>query len=578
MLAGFLRRTALTIGAMLVSLSVAHAGALLTWDFVPSPVTVASTATVQMNAVLHNNSSVTYTVNVNGYGFNQDTLIGEWSQLPNRLLGPGPYLLTNSIPTLQQSFSALTLAPGGSSSFSFGTLTPIHSPVAAGSYSMNSDINFGSDWINSQNPFTVSVALPPTVSTLAKLANDVYGSNLGADGYSVTKLANDATTGFAANVYKNSSTNQVVVSVRGTDLNDSIDSGTYNLLADASFAKDGAASTLLLSYTQQLTTLIQGIHDTDPNSAITLTGHSLGGAVAQIVGNAAGVGVVSFDAPGAKNALTFTENQDLLAGLNGYRFNTPTTSITNIRLQGDEVSLVGKPVIAGGDSQLGTTVSVPNPNPNFNVWSISGNHKMATLEKQVEAYCPVTAAGCTSGYTGEANITGILIGGARAICNPLGFIGLPIPNFCEDFLISTLANNPNFIDPAPGNGYVFQEAVNSPFIDDITLPMLSDVFGWSLSYHDQFGWSPYSTQMGEDDFRFTTGVDALSFIPLNPFGNQTYNTDYFAYGLTFASDGTVNAMQATFGDVPEPESLALVLTALGALGIARFSGASRRQH
>ena len=95
--------------------------------------------------------------------------------------------------------------------------------------------------------------------------------------------------------------------------------------------------------------------------------------------------------------------------------------------------------------------------------------------------------------------------------------------------------------------------------------MLTNVFGWALQYHDRFGWSPFVSQMGDADFQFTTDVDALDFIPLDSFGNQTYNTDYFAYGLKFASDGIVNATLATFEPVPEPGTLLLFATATFAL-------------
>jgi len=75
------------------------------------------------------------------------------------------------------------------------------------------------------------VGAPPTASTLAKLSSDSYGSNLGADGYQF-QHSDTGNDGFAAAIYKNVSTNQVVVAVRGTDVEHGIGLAAYNMLAD----------------------------------------------------------------------------------------------------------------------------------------------------------------------------------------------------------------------------------------------------------------------------------------------------------------------------------------------------------
>ena len=502
--------------------------------------------------------------------------------------------------TFQDGFVSLAVTP-------FGATTPIFSSgvVTAPGFQLSAMSNlalFGltttgaSAWIDNAVITTTTTAptctssqvlqngvcvTPPSTLILAKLANDVYNKDVngkvgtsngkGDTGYGTYKILGQPIVGsdaFKADVYKDSITGQIVIAVRGTNPGDGL---FKNLIADASFDPSGGANKLLVSYARQLADLVKSVHDANPSSAITLTGHSMGGAVVQIVGRATGIGVTSFDAPGAASTMTVIQGQvSQLATLASLHILTPSQDITNYRLQGDQVSFIGKDKQGPGDAQLGGTITVVNPGLTVSVnWQdIGNNHDMTTLAYQIQANCPTTLygqLGCTDGYTGEKNIIGTVIKAVKVVCNayffPAQLVTLLLdPHFCEDFIIPALADHPELIDPAPGNNYFLQEANGSPFIREITLPTLSNVFGWALQYHDQFGWSLYSTQMGAGDFLFATDVDRLSFMPLDVFGNPTYNTDYFGYGLTFASDGTVNVTQVTFGTVQEPTALLLVAT------------------
>jgi len=85
---------------------------------------------IQMPGTVTNVSNVPITIN--GFGFNQDTLVGMWSAIPNRILGPGPYLLD----TIENPFSGniITLLPSESLDFNYGTLFPIFPPIPVGTY------------------------------------------------------------------------------------------------------------------------------------------------------------------------------------------------------------------------------------------------------------------------------------------------------------------------------------------------------------------------------------------------------------------------------------------------------------
>lgn len=150
--------------------TTATASVQLTWNFAPATVSASPTDSIQMNAVLHNSYSSTesYNVQSRGFGFYQGNLIGQWSEIPGFSLGYGPYHLALSISSLQSSFSKLNLAPGGSSTFSFGTLTPLQGYVPSGTYSMGDlptlfmgSVSGEDVSIYSENLFTVNVASRP---------------------------------------------------------------------------------------------------------------------------------------------------------------------------------------------------------------------------------------------------------------------------------------------------------------------------------------------------------------------------------------------------------------------------------
>ena len=281
-----------------------------------------------------------------------------------------------------------------------------------------------------QNGACVTPAAPSVV-TLAKLSDDVYNTggkgNAGFATYKPINIAppsllpgvgntqNSGSTpqiatptprlvqtspgvfegdgGFKANVYQDPVSNQIVIAVRGTNPGDGL---LYNLLADGSFApQGGAANQLLISYSSYLAEIVSEVHASVPTATISLTGHSLGGSVAQIVGKAIGVAVTSFDAPGAKNTLNDVRaNVPLLGTLAGLQIPTPSKDITNYRMAGDMVSLIGESASGAVDAQLGSTITVANPGVvNLNsaasealpvivaTWKdLKYNHSIATLE------------------------------------------------------------------------------------------------------------------------------------------------------------------------------------------------------
>jgi len=408
------------------------------------------------------------------------------------------------------------------------------------------------------NPPSPPTVAPPTILELAKLAQDVYQVPQGINNYTpVTGSSIYGTTGnngFAATAYKNG--NQIVISVRGTDLNN-INQAEYNLLSDTSFVT-GNPDLILSANVSQLASMVADIASNHPNAKITLTGHSLGAAIAQIVGEAAHIKVTSFDAPGAMNLVPALNDQ--LLYLASLHIPTQSSQIINYRLYGDQVSLVG--------NQIGSSITVGNTLSNFltdlqlgsNPMSFQKYHSLATLITQID-----NGATQTAGQPG-LNITPLLVVAYKAIQVAVGEQQLTFTILVLDIAAQVL------LDPPAGTSYLLQAREGSPYFKSVTLPYFENVSAWDFQYHTEQGWSASEviTSMGEFDFGL--GVDAIKFIPLDSLFDPTYIADSFAFGVTFASTGTFEGTVTAFNNtksVPESPTLPLFLLALLALLVSR---------
>ena len=147
----------------------------------------------------------------------------------------------------------------------------------------------------------------PTPLQLANLSNNVYSGNAGVSAMNggpnfnyIGDNSSDPYKGLRAATYISTNLTQVVIAFRGTDLNDGDLISIKDIMADKSFST-GTPSANLIASVQEAVNYVRGIQNEFPNANITLTGHSLGGAVAQIIGKATGYATDAFDAPGAGN-------------------------------------------------------------------------------------------------------------------------------------------------------------------------------------------------------------------------------------------------------------------------------------
>ncbi len=395
---------------------------------------------------------------------------------------------------------------------------------------------------------------PPSTLTLARLSDDVYRMGAGADGYvpipGLSIGGESGNSGFAAQAYRKG--DQVVIAVRGTDLSH-YDRATYDVLSDASFAT-GIPTLSFENSVKQLAALLTAVANTvPPGTKITLTGHSLGGGIAQVVGNAAKIAVTTFNAPGAAE---FTSAFRSLDGpLSTLNIQSPSTDITNYRLYGDQISFAGR--------HLGAVTTVDNVLSYTSIEDI--------LSKSLDPLA----------YHGIAEVIGQLAKGATETPGLLGVSIIPSviaaahrlreSPIVESFSLLADLLAEYLLDPPPGDHFLLTESEGSPLLQSLQLPFFDGVAAWRLRFHDEKGWSPFVLYDTPGNFLFQTGVDAIEFFPLDDLSEVMFIPEPFVVGVTFASAGAVTAELTTFSsgnDIPEPSAAWLLVSCLLAAFLA----------
>ncbi len=385
--------------------------------------------------------------------------------------------------------------------------------------------------------FIGQTAPPPTVQQLAALSLDAYNDTpTGAGEYQVIQTrAGDFSFRVAA--YANDDGSQIVIAPRGTSKADE-KTDAYTWMADEGFAAS-VPNVVTNGHLIQLGGFLQDVAQANPNSQITLTGYSLGGGLAQVVGAFAHIQTVTFLSPGGNTFIPFVQNS--LGPLAQLKILSPSSAIYDYRQTGDLISLVG--------TQVGTSITVDNPlladisaGPIF-VGSVGLGwgvyHSLALLSSTLESQ--PTAPGILgpkeqfgapdSGLLQSAVVFGSAVNAAWNFSHP-------------DIHSGKLLQ----FDPRPGYGYSFSAAPGSPLFASLVLPIDNGVSGWSLTSY--LNGTALGTQFAQDGhFNFAFGIDRLDFHPVDEHGNTIYYPDPFFLGLTFDRDGDFNG---TLQVVTEP--------------------------
>lgn len=222
-------------------------------------------------------------------------------------------------------------------------------------------------------------AVGPDEITLAKISQYTYnigktGQLPSIDGYTLVYPSVSGVGGFAAYVFGKE--NVVVIAFRGTEP-DIISEKIENYRADASWvigAIFGNTKTFDVEMIQAIN-LVATVHSKYPTARIYLTGHSLGGAIAQILGARIGLPTATYNAPGAADRLS--DIAQILEPLADIDF-ANKGNVVNYIMQGDHISLAGHQI--GSICTVAQTEKV-DWSTNSKAWLY--NHSMDLMIRQL---------------------------------------------------------------------------------------------------------------------------------------------------------------------------------------------------
>ena len=113
-----------------------------------------------------------------------------------------------------------------------------------------------------------------------------------------------STNGFGAKAFIDNTGKQIVLAFAGTD-------NIKDIIADETFINPlGQPSSVFREYVTNAAAILASLKSQYPNAEkITLTGHSLGGAVAQVLASATGLSATTFNAPGPQQTISHLTNE-----------------------------------------------------------------------------------------------------------------------------------------------------------------------------------------------------------------------------------------------------------------------------
>jgi hypothetical protein len=378
-------------------------------------------------------------------------------------------------------------------------------------------------------PITLTGPAVPTLYNLAEMSSDVEIQNFSLiPGW--TKGPTKTHGAFQAFSYVNSDHSQAVIAIRGTvaDLSSAgSTAATFKTMATdiASFSTNIPTVTLI-NMVKDAVDFLATITGTYSNAHITLTGHSLGGAVAQMLGKASNYSTVAFNGPGPLGLYSSPLLSDEIARAQqiGQSHPQPGSNV-DVRTIGDWVSLQG-------DALNLVTLSPNSLIPFPDAWPfILANHDLnVTVIPELK-----------SGTTVSNSIIEqdpLIILGTPIIKGALLDDGAAEVLIGVSFLADAVAN---WLDPTAGTTSVFTESTNSPAISSVTFLYDPGVSKYEIWYQAGDIWSTPQTVSAGAKVSFAPGTHAFKYVGLSSSGQVVALPEGFLFNATFAEAATVTA-------------------------------------
>jgi hypothetical protein len=384
----------------------------------------------------------------------------------------------------------------------------------------------------------------PTLIELANFSADVYNKGTASTVSGWTAVGSPKIIGeLTAQAYISADNSQVVVAIRGTvnpigaiaSLNAAQTlMSIKDISTDLSSFTAGTPSVGLSGMVANASQYLASIAQAFPNANITLTGHSLGGAVAELLGEASGYTAQTFNSPGAQ-ALYGSLQPQLQAAANLKAANKFSGPDQNYRTVGDLVSLYG--------TSIGDQFTVENSNPvaSDTLGNILTNHGITTVISDLTNN-PTIVNGAVEPNSAIAAAPLILSGIGNYTDIGKGIVTL---SFVANAVL-------NLIDPGSGNTFIYTETASSPLVTSVTFLADSDASSFEVSWKVNGVWLAPQTVTAGTTVSFGAGTNSFKYEGLSSGGQVVTLGDGYIFEATYAAASQVSAtVQTLVGNVSD---------------------------
>lgn len=386
-----------------------------------------------------------------------------------------------------------------------------------------------------------------SIKDLAHLSADVYRDT--AQGYDLFVPLSDferESGGLALQAYSHANDpTSIVLSIRGTEPVQGLSEAFKNYVADAALGT-GINNAALHDYIDFSEAVLTELASTYQNASIQLTGHSLGGSIAQILGRASGLDTTVFDAPGTEEVWALEA-----LGLSGLAGMGEHDIGVNYRMFGDQYSLVGTQ--AGEVFTLGEG---PGPAHLLDFDTINAIHDPQLLANYLDDTNAIQLAGII-GPTYFDDLANFNIYGLDAV------------DYVVPLSILVSAFQHYLVDPSGYAIFTLEADPGSPDFASIMLPSLTGVDFFRVRARTGDIWSDYAELRPLSEWLLSPGTNGVEFIAIGLDGGVLNIPTFFLFDVSFASSGQFNGrlIQAPVS-VPEPSTWLFLLIGFLAVGMA----------